>query len=329
MLSRVANSIYWMSRYLERADNVARFVRVNNHLMLDLGLERKSSRWEPLLYASGDDEEFFEKYGELNEKNVLHFLTFDTSNPNSIISCIQNARENARTVRENIPSEMWESINELYHFTKKNSRRTRIDDFNAFYEKIQFMGHSTAGYAEDMMLHGEPWHFSRMGRMLERSDKTARLIDIKYFSLSSAHKQQNLAYDVLEWSAVLKSVNASEMYRKKYHLFDQRNIVSFLIFDEHVPRSLKFCVNASLTSLKAILGKDSLNEPVLREMSILQQSFAGINVDDVLTSGLHQFVDVFQYNLNVVDEYIYSTFFSSSDYDTGSDSKFRNTIGIQ
>ncbi len=164
MLSRAASSIYWMSRYLERAENVARFVSVNVHLMLDTGLPPDSAQWKPLVTTSGDDADFAKRYKEHNEKNVLHFLTFDEKNPNSILSCICSARENARTVREVISSEMWEQINALYHYVQKHSRKRRIDNLQEFYVHIRTNSHLFAGLSENTMSHGEGWHFARMGR---------------------------------------------------------------------------------------------------------------------------------------------------------------------
>ena len=179
MLSRAANSIYWMSRYLERAENVARFVAVNVHLMLDMGLAPSNAQWKPLVTTSGDDADFAKRYKEPNEKNVIQFLTFDAKNPNSIFSCVCSARENARTVREVISTEMWEQLNALYHMVQKHSRKRRIDNLQEFYTQIRTASHLISGLFENTMSHGEGWHFARMGRMLERADKTARILDVK------------------------------------------------------------------------------------------------------------------------------------------------------
>lgn len=311
MLSRVANSIYWMSRYLERADNTSRFVQVNSHLMLDLGVDKENSNWLSLIYTSGDQEDFNDRYKIANEKNALHFLTFDAKNGNSILSCIERARENARMIRENIPPEMWESINELYHLTKKHSRKRRIDDLHGFYDQIQNLYQLIIGHSEQLMVHGEAWHFARMGRMLERADKTARLIDIKCFLLTSKQGQSDPAYDTAAWGAVLNSVNAVDMYRKQHHLFNHRDIVDFLVFNLTVPRSVAFCVNAASESLKAIVRLDEACVPAQKEMEVLNESLRGVDIDEMLGSGLHEFIDRFQYNLNVVDESIFESFFAA------------------
>ena len=158
MLSRVANSIYWMSRYLERADNVARFIDVNLRLMLDMCRSRESAQWAPLLSASGDHKLFDKFYKKASEKNVVKFLTFDERNPNSILSCIKKARENARTIREVISSELWGNINRTYHLVEKFSRKRRIDDMQAFCLQVKASCSLITGMSHDTIL--------RMGKML-------------------------------------------------------------------------------------------------------------------------------------------------------------------
>lgn len=309
MLSRVANSIYWMNRYLERADNVARFIRVNAHLVLDLGLERDESRWAPFIYASGDQEAFYDRYDKTDEKTVLYFLTFDEQNPNSIVSCVECARSNARTVREHIPSEIWETLNELYHFAHKHRRKPRIDDLQGFYEHFQRTGHLITGYAEDMMAHREAWHFARMGRMLERGDKTARLLDVKVFFILSNASQDRQTYDALEWGALLRSVNATEMYRKEHHTYDPRSVAGFLISNPLMPRSITYCVHVASRSLNSIVGTQDTSTPAQEEMAALVQWLDQRDVHEVMSSGLHAFIDHFQRKLNRLDEAIHQSFF--------------------
>ena len=310
MLSRVANSIYWMSRYLERADNVARFIDVNTHLILDMGWERKTAQWDPLVRASGDEEDFAKRYKEFNEKNVVRFLTFDEKNPNSILSCIQFARENARTVREVISTEMWDTINALYHLVQKHSRKRRIDDLQEFFLHVRNANHMLTGLTENMMSNGEGWHFFRIGKLLERADKTARMLDVKYFLLLPTPDYFDSPYDTVEWGAVLKSVNGFEMYRKQFHRADFRNVTHFLILDPHFPRAIRYCVHAAARSLRRIIDMLDVKVPVESEMEKLEAMVLNADIDSVLESGLHEFVDVFQFNLNVVDESLYNSFFA-------------------
>ncbi len=307
MLSRVANSIYWMSRYLERAENVARFVAVNVHLMLDLGLTRSSAQWQPLVITSGDEADFHKRYKDASDKNVITFLTFDLKNPNSILSCINAARENARTVRESISSEMWEQINELYHHVQRESRRRKVDDLEAFYSYIRRSSHLITGLSEDTLSHDEGWHFARMGRMLERADKTARILDVKYFLLLPKVEYFDSPYDAVEWGAVLKSANAFDMYRKQFHRINYHDVADFMIFSLDFPRAMAFCVRSALKSLKAVTAEQGV--PAVVEIQKLQDMLANTSVDAVLAGGLHEFIDIFQFNLNIVDQAIYHSFF--------------------
>ena len=309
MLSRTANSIYWMSRYFERADNVARFMRVSMQMLMDHGLEKDDNKWAPLVYASGDHEDFFERYGTINEANVARFLTFDEENPNSLLSCIKSARENARTVREIISTEMWEAINEYYHQLTKQARKKRIDDMHGFYMQTKMASHLFNGLAEDTMSHGEGWNFARIGRLLERADKTARMLDVKYFLLLPGEDYVDSPYDAVEWGAVLKSINGFEMYRKHYHRVNYRDATNFLIFHPHFPRSICYCIDGAAGSMRFIAGQLGVETQAQEEMTKLQHMLGSTDITTVLSNGLHEFVDVFQYNLNVVDQAIFESFF--------------------
>lgn len=309
MLSRVANSIYWLSRYLERADSVARFVDVNLKLILDIALDREGAQWLPLIMASGDDSDFFKRYKTIDQKRVVHFLTFDDLNPNSILSCIYKARENARTIREIIPTELWETINELYHLVQKYSKKRQKEDILSFYTEVKAYNNIACGLVANAMLRDQALHFLRLGQMLERADKTARLLDVKYFLLLPSPEYVDSPYDAVEWGAVLRSVNAFQMYRKKYHQVNYRDVSEFLIFDPLFPRSINYCVNQALASLGAITEMTKVDMGAKYEMSKLQQMLMITDADKVLANGLHEFIDVFQFNLNVVDEAIYRSFF--------------------
>ncbi|MBL9123127.1 MAG: alpha-E domain-containing protein, partial [Planctomycetaceae bacterium] len=176
MLSRVADSIFWMSRYLERAENVARFIDVNLNLTLDLG-DSLGEQWEPLVATTGDHADFRERYGSATQQNVLSFLTFDSKNPNSILSCLRGARDNARTVRENISSAMWEEVNKFYLTVRGAAAGGgMLDSPYDFYNQIRLSSNLLVGIMDSTMSRGEGWHFARMGRLLERADKTSRIL---------------------------------------------------------------------------------------------------------------------------------------------------------
>ena len=183
MLSRVADSIYWMGRYVERAENVARFVDVNLNLMLD-GPTGTDQQWKPVVNTTGDHEDFTKRYGEATEHKVIQFLTFDRDNPNSIISCLRGARENARSVREIISSEMWLQLNQFYLTVNSAVANGKgLDSPHHFFTQVKLSSHLFSGVTDATMTHNEAWHFCRLARKLERADKTSRILDVKYFIL--------------------------------------------------------------------------------------------------------------------------------------------------
>jgi len=310
MLSRTANSIYWMSRYLERADNVARFIDVNTRLILDMGRARQDAQWEPLVLATGDEEEFKSRYTTFDEHSTVKFLTFDKENPNSILSCVQHVRENARTVREIISSEMWENINALYHLVRKHSRKREIDDLQKFLKQVHQATHLFAGLIENTMSHTESWHFARMGRLIERADKTARMLDVKYFLLLPTGETVDSLQDTVEWGAVLKSVSGFEMYRKQFHRAQYKNVTQFLILDEDFPRAINYCINMAARSLMIIVKSLEIENTASQAMSQFQKFLAGATIEDILAIGLHEFIDEIQLKLNTVDQCIYQSFFA-------------------
>src|SRR5262245_24624808 len=167
LLSRVADSVYWMARYIERAENVARFIDVNFHLQLDLPMA-PAHQWQPLIDTSGDTEVFKKRYGEASEDKVVRFLAFDDQNPNSIFSCLRFPRENARSVRETISLEMWEQINSMY-LQIQLQRATQHGSLPEVMRGIRLACHMFQGITDATMSHDEAWHFLRMGRMMERA----------------------------------------------------------------------------------------------------------------------------------------------------------------
>jgi len=319
MLSRVANSIYWMARYLERADNVARFIDVNTHLTLDQALTPEATQWYPLVATSGDDEDFSKRYRIADERSVVRFLTFDAHNSNSILSSIYRARENARTVREVIPVETWEMINELYHLTQAHSRKRSLADLQDYYKQVRQSLHLFTGLMHNTMSREQGWQFAHLGQMLERADKTARLLDVKYFLLlprnraghSTPSSVPDSAYDAVQWGAVLKSVNALEMYRQQYHSINYRDVTAFLLFSGGFPRSVLFCLQQAAQAMAALPRNDQTVNTAIREMITLNRTMETTSASHVISAGLHEFIDLLQANLNIVDESVHQTYFAA------------------
>lgn len=311
MLSRVADAIYWVSRYIERAENVARFVDVNQSISLG-----GASQWAPLIYSSGDADLFAKLYGDFSYANVLQFLLFDEENSNSVLSCLVKARENARTIRDILSVSLWESINRFYLRMREASRDSAkvLGNPANFLERVKRGSHEVIGVYEATMSHGEAWHFARIGRLLERGDKTSRILDVKYFILLPEASQAGSMYDVVQWSALLESTSALHMYRKRFGRISPHAVAEFLMLDPHFPRSIRFCVEQCEASLQGIVGggdtADSVPDVTVRdELARLRARLETITIGEIFQIGLHEFIDECQLGLNAIGAAVYHDFF--------------------
>jgi uncharacterized alpha-E superfamily protein len=312
MLSRVANSVYWMNRYIERAENVARFIDVNINLTLDLG-DTIKEQWGPLVDTTGDRAAFEKKYGPPTRENVWEFLTFDLENPNSIVACLRSARENARSIREIIPSEMWEELNKAYLTVRGTDTATALDNPHAFLGQVKVSSQLMLGMTDSAMSRGEAWHFAQLGRLLERADKTSRILDVKYFILLPSTSEVGTPLDLIQWSALLKSASAFQMYHRTCGRITPSRVADFLILDREFARAMRFCLIHAEESLHAITGspRGAGQTPAEQHLSLLGSQFDFAYIDDIIEEGLHEFVDRFQSRLNHVDDAVFQTFFAA------------------
>src|SRR5580765_4184609 len=312
MLSRVAESIYWMSRYIERAENVARFIDVNLQLMLD-SPPGENQQWQPLVNTTGDHVDFEKRYGAATQQDVLHFLTFDPENPNSILSCLRVARENARTVREVISSEMWLQLNKFYLMVNSAAENPKaLDSLHEFFNEVKNGSHLFTGVAAATMTHGEAWHFARLGRTLERADKTSRILDVKYFILLRSVEDVGTPFDDVQWAAVLRSASAFEMYRKRHGRISPKGVVEFLLLDAEFPRAIQWCLLAARDSLHAISGTPlgTFRYGPEKLLGQLCSDLSYASVDEIVGQGLHEYVDELQSKVNQAGTGIHETFFA-------------------
>jgi len=312
MLSRVADSVYWMSRYVERAENVARFIEVNFQLTLDAP-SIGDQQWAPLVNTSGDHEDFAKRYGSPNQENVLRFLTTDPQNSNSILSCLRSARENARTVREIISSEMWLHLNKFYLMMNYAAAKSKkLETPQEVLAEVRLASHLFMGITDATMTHGEAWHFCRMGRMLERADKTSRILDVKYYIILRSTEDVGTAFDDIQWAAVLRSASAFEMYRKRFGRISPRGVVEFLLLDRDFPRAIHFCLLRARDSLHAISGTPlgTFRYPPEKLLGQLCSDLSYAAVDEIITYGLHEYVDELQSKMNQAGSGIHETFFA-------------------
>lgn len=311
MLSRVANSIFWMSRYVERAENVARFISVNLNLSMDVSSEGRQ-QWMPLVTTTGDVELFAERFDAPSKRNVLQFLTLDRGNPNSILSCLIAARENARSIREIISAEMWEHINRFYLLVRDvGSVEAILDDMHDFFENVRFFGQHFMGVSDATMTHGEGWHFSQLARFIERADKTSRILDVKYYILLPSVNHVGSPFDELQWSALLRSASAYEMYRQRFGRIAPADVVDFLLLEREFPRAVLHCLTRANDSLHAINGSDPSGFSNLPEQRLgqLRAELAFTSASDIIDRGLHEYVDALQRRLNLVGEAVSTTYF--------------------
>jgi uncharacterized alpha-E superfamily protein len=312
MLSRVANSIYWLSRYIERAENVARFIDVNLQMMLDLP-HGADEQWQPLISISGDDADFEARYRQASKDDVINFLALDEANPNSILACLRGARENARSVREVISSEMWEQVNTSYLNICANAAETVKRSPYVFFTEVKKASQLFNGVTEATMLHGEGWHFYQMGKLLERADKTSRLLDVKYFILLPSVMDVGTPLDDIQWAAVLRSASALEMYRKRYGPIGPEDVVTFLLLEPEFPRSIHYCLTVANDSLHAISGTPigMYRNSAEQNLGQLRAELAYSDRKQIMARGLHEFLDMFQSKLNKIDQCIFETFFAA------------------
>ncbi len=318
MLSRVAHSLYWMSRYIERAENLARLLDVNLQFLLDFhgvsDASKKEEPWGSILASTGDEALFETLYKKADSRSVTEFLAFDARNPGSILSSIFAARENARMIRDQISSEMWQAINELYLFLKD---RTAADVWAAgpseFLNHIKLASHTFQGLTEATYQRNEGWEFIQFGKFLERADKTTRILDVKYHILLPSAVDVGGAVDTAQWQAVLRSASALEAYRRFYvREILPWKVAEFLIFSDSFPRSLHYCVAQVDEFLRRILG-ESATRPrtaAARASRRLLADLESLPIDEVLEEGLHEFLIEVQKSLDRIgDEVVQTTMF--------------------
>lgn len=301
-----------MSRYVERAENVARFIEVNFQLTLDSPFI-EDKQWEPLVNTTGDHDDFVKRYGAATQENVLRFLLTDSQNPNSILSCVRGARENARTVREIISSEMWLHLNKFYLIMNAAASDARcLEAPQELLNEVKLASHLFTGITDATMTHNEAWNFCRFGRMLERADKTSRILDVKYFILLSSVEDVGTPFDDIQWAAVLRSASAFEMYRKRHGRIAPRGVVEFLMLDREFPRAIQFCLLAARDSLHAISGTPmgTFRFPPEKLLGQLCSDLSFTGVDEIISSGLHEYLDELQTKMNQLGAGIHEMFFA-------------------
>ncbi|CAN5480714.1 alpha-E domain-containing protein [soil metagenome] len=316
MLSRVADSLYWMSRYIERAENDARILDVNLQLLLDLGGEADAMQhWAPVIASLEETDLFDSLYASADEQSVTEFLSLQKKNPNSIISCLSLARENARTTREQISSEMWEQINRLYLFVQSKAAKDLLQSSpHEFFKRIITDSHLFQGVTSATMTQGEGWEFIRIGALLERADCTSRILDVKYHILLPSGENVGGNVDTIQWMAVLKSCSALEAYCKLYvSQVAPWKVAEFLITHQEFPRSIRYCIDSLDHALHRISGVDEsrYGNEAERLSGRLRSDVDYATIGEIFEYGLHEYLEAIQKRLVEVSDAMYATYCAS------------------
>lgn len=308
-LSRVADSLYWMSRYLERAENISRLIDVHINSMLDMNLEmvehQRVMRLQQSLTINGKQENQSE-----SDEVILHKLTFDTVHPVSIVSSVMNARENARQIREQISSEMWTQINKLYLLvTSADSETIWETSIHNFYIQVKEGSHLFQGITDATMNHNQGWHFIQIGRYIERSLSLLQLLDAHFQDLYHEQNHNTAHNTYFEMVATLKSVSAFEAYCKVYNPnLESLKIVEFLLFNKEFPRSLCFCIEMIQVSLQFLADATgrSKNTKLYRMSGRLQSNLSYDEIQDV--HDLHEYIENIKTQIYQIHDMLYDTF---------------------
>lgn len=292
MLSRTADHLFWMSRYIERAENLARLLDVTWQMSLvPQSLEAANQNWNAIIALNSLEESFAKKYSEVNADNVLRFMVSDPDNYASIYSCLRLARENAHAVRGTVTAEMWETLNSTWLEAREKSFEQIINaGVGEFFEWVKMRSSLSRGTTLGTLLQDEAFHFIRLGTLLERADNTARILDVKYHVLRP-HGDEG-ATDFYQWGALLRSVSAFEVYRKVYRdVITPERVTELLILRSDMPRSLHFCMNGVVKNLDLIANRHS--DETQRQAGMLHAQLHYARVEDILAEGLHPWLTDF------------------------------------
>lgn len=294
MLSRIADSLFWIARYMDRAENAARLLDVTYHMLLEESQQTYQLRWDAVIRITGDQELFYTLYEDAHPEAVCEFLLSRRDNDNSVASCVSQVRENARTIRDRLSREMWENVNGLYHRVREMQQSLQLcDDLHGICREIISASHAFQGVTDSTLPHDEGWQFLQAGRALERAEHTARVVDVEYHKLLETTEPFPHAGHY-QWRAVLKSLAAYEMYGRAYNAGIQpQKVAELLLLNLQHPRSVRFNIAWLQASLRAISGAGPhtyVNEAE-RLTGKLHDSLIYDRIEDIFSRGLHVFLN--------------------------------------
>ena len=310
MLSRVAESLYWMTRYMERAEDTARLINAVTLMSFDMPGDVRFG-WNSLLRIAGIDQVFFEHYQEANEASVMRFLIWDKKNPSSILNCITQARENTRTFREVLPWECWEWVNEMYLYSTRNligdlNRRRRYEVLQAVIRRRQ----SIVGLLAGTMSRDDAFQFLCLGRNIERADMTTRILDISHAVMLPKSDIGVTQYSDLAWMNILKALSAYQMYRRYISVHaDGAKVIDFLLQNRAFPRSVIHCLHEICEVLNHLPQPETVLTPVRATLALVQCADSAV----LAQQHLHQISDEIQLGLSEIDAALRCNYFKAED----------------
>lgn len=313
LLARYADCIFWMARYVERAENLARILDVNATFARD---SRGGHDWLPIVQLNADGKRFLARHPEASQNAVLHFYVMDAENPTSIVSALRNAHENARTLRPFISTEMWVQLNVFYNRVRAlGEPQLAPGRLPPLFELIKEGCQTHTGITEGTFFRDQGWFFYQMGRYMERADQTTRLLDIKYHHLLPSPTAVGSPIDASHWNALLRSAAGYYAYRRLHSsVFTPARVAGFLLLNPNFPRSVALCVREIgllLTELKSRFALRRGDEAA-EELDALQALLTTLTIQEILIKGLHEFLDQIQSQLIAVTEHLSAAFFARS-----------------
>jgi len=306
--------MYWMARYIERAEDITRLLMVNFDALLESQPDQARKGWESIVRMNGDETLFKELHREVNARAVIHFLFWEPLNTNSVAACVMQARENARGVREQITSEMWEAINRLYFLTRNNDQEEVLINPTEFLLSVRDYAQVLQGITSATLTHGEPYQFIQLGMHLERADKTARILDAKYMHLYSL--PEGSAETSLQLIALLRSCGAFEPYRRDVTgELSAESVVEYLLLNPGFPRAVFFCLNRCLRVFDNF-GEAGITSPKSesprRALGRLSADLEYLDIQEVLGGNMDPFLSRFLVRLNSVGDEVARIYFNTS-----------------
>ncbi len=313
LLSSVAERVYWFSRYIERIENTARMILVNNNLLLDMP-RNSTLGWAPLVSITGKADVFYEKHKEANERNVMRFLVMEPENDSCMLCSLKYARENLRTSRAIFPRAVWETLNNLFNYAKDNKSAvlTRRDRYK-FLSHVIDSCHLISGKLSASMSHDQIYEFVRMGRNLERADMTSRVIDVRAENLLPKHDEDLKPFDDIQWKSVLDSLAGYQMYRRYVHVRVRGvEVLRYLLQDEYFPRA----INHSLAQVEQCLRNLPLNEAPQYALVKAQRMVRNAKIEKIVHDNLNDYINKLQLAFIAINAELTSTYFEGKEIST-------------